>query len=100
MGAGMSAGIVADFTAHLAAAGIQPIDPLIADGKLRRARLSGEKKKPGNLSYKLHPDSPASGYYNAWKSGISGNWTQRTDRALSPDELARLRQEAEENRRR
>jgi putative DNA primase/helicase len=101
MGAGMTGDVVADFTAHLAGQGIHPIDPIIPDSKkLLRARLAGDKKKPGNFSYKLSTDAPASAYYNAWSLGISGTWTRKVERKLSADELARQRREAEENRRR
>src|SRR3954452_312015 len=93
--------VIADFLEALGALGIHPIDPIIPDSdKILQVRIVGDKRKPGSLSYRLHTDAPASGYYNAWKVGVSGTWTQRSDSRLSPDDLSRMRREAEETSRR
>src|SRR3954469_19968167 len=97
----MNADIIADFQDHLAAVGIHLIDPIAPTaGHFRRARLVGEKSRPGSFSYKLFMDHPAGATYSAWKLNIAGNWTQRSGNTLTSDELARARRENEENRQR
>ena len=68
-------------------------DP-IGDGKLHR---TGTTSKPNGLdgAYVLHLDSPASGWWQNFRNGESGTWTDGNGKRLSPEERDRLKARAE-----
>lgn len=49
--------------------------PLIADGLLQRAYVEGDKRGTKNGAYILYADNKPSGWFQYWKSGLSGTWT-------------------------
>ncbi len=70
---------------------------LVGDGKLHR---TGTANKPRVLdgAYVLHLDTPASGWWQNFRTGASGTWTSGDSNRLSPEERARLRARAEADR--
>ena len=71
-------------------------DP-IGDGNLHR---TGTANKPQGLdgAYVLHLDTPASGWWQNFRSGESGTWTDGNGKRLSPEERGHLRARAEADR--
>jgi putative DNA primase/helicase len=68
-------------------------DP-IADGNLHR---TGTTSKPNGLdgAYVLHLDTPASGFWQNFRTGESGTWTDGNGKRLSPEERDRLKARVE-----
>ncbi len=66
--------IEAAFFNHCADAGVIFTEPLIADGKLHRVHVEGDKRGTKNGAYILHADGNPSGWFQHFKTGISGNW--------------------------
>ncbi|MEL5847929.1 MAG: toprim domain-containing protein [Candidatus Igneacidithiobacillus chanchocoensis] len=85
---------LAAFYDVLQAAGVAPASPsaLVADGRLHRHRIEGDK--PGSLNgwHVLHLDSPASGAGGSWKTGARTNWCSKRPERLTPAERAILRE--------
>lgn len=71
-------------------------DP-IGDGKLHR---TGTASKPQGLdgAYVLHLDPPASGWWQNFRTGESGTWTDGNCKRLSPVERDRLKARADTDR--
>ncbi|MFI3157112.1 MAG: toprim domain-containing protein [Methylococcaceae bacterium] len=68
--------IEAVFFNHAADAGVIFTDrPLIADSVLHRVHVDGDKRGTKNGAYILHADGNPSGWFQHFKTGISGNWT-------------------------
>lgn len=86
----------AAFRAVLTDAGLEPGE-VIADGRLQRCPVVG-KPHGRDGAYCLHPDAPASGFWQNWRAGTSGTWTAKTDRALTPAEREALRRRADADR--
>jgi putative DNA primase/helicase len=57
-------------------AGIAPPAELIPDGKLHRFHVEGHRHGSQNGAYVLHLDGRAAGWFQDFKSSISGTWTQ------------------------
>jgi len=71
-------------------------DP-IGDGKLHR---TGTDSKSQGLdgAYVLHLDAPASGWWQNFRTGESGTWTDGDSKRLSPEERDNLKARAEADR--
>uniref|UniRef100_I2PZX8 Toprim domain-containing protein n=1 Tax=Desulfovibrio sp. U5L TaxID=596152 RepID=I2PZX8_9BACT len=71
-------------------------DP-IGDGKLHR---TGTASKPKGLdgAYVLHLDTPASGWWQNFRTGESGTWTAGDSKHLTPEERDRLKARAAADR--
>lgn len=50
-------------------------DPIIADGKLHRVYVEGDKPGTKNGAYILHADHHPAGWYHHFRTGITGKWT-------------------------
>ncbi len=72
-------------------------DNPIGDGKLHR---TGTASKPQGLdaAYVLHLDAPASGWWQNFRTGESGTWTDGNGKRLSLEERDRLKARAEADR--
>jgi phage/plasmid primase-like uncharacterized protein len=90
-----------DLHAAMGAGGIPYNGPLIADGRLRRFKPEGDRRRNG--WYVLHPggpNSPSAAAFGCWKRGIKETWYDRS-KSLSQtewDEVRRKWQEAENER--
>ena len=83
---------ITSFRAAMAEADIETSDPIVADGRLHRIHVSGDRKGSRNGWYVLHPDGPAAGAFGSWKTGTSGTWSARERRDMDGAELARWRE--------
>lgn len=83
---------VRDFIAAMTDAGLAPHDPaaIVADGRLHRFRVEGDK--PGTLNgwFVLHLDGIPAGTFGSWKTGFSSTWCARNRADLTPAERADL----------
>jgi phage/plasmid primase-like uncharacterized protein len=64
--------------AVMAAEGIVTDDSMIADGKLRRVHVGGDRKGTRNGWYKLHADGVPAGAFGSWRFGITKTWRLST----------------------
>jgi putative DNA primase/helicase len=67
-------------------AGIEPPAEIIADGKLHRFHVEGDRPGSKNGWYVLHDSDPAAGAFGCWKRGISETWCSKEYRHLTPEE--------------
>lgn len=83
---------VRDFVAAMTDAGVAPHDPavIVADGRLHRFRVAGDKHGSRNGWAVLYLDRMPSGAFGSWKAGFSSTWCARTRVALTPAERADL----------
>lgn len=82
-----------DFRAAMSAFGLPTKDSIIADGKLYRFRVAGDKAGSRNGWYILYGDGLPAGAFGCWKRGISQTWCAKPDRQLT-------KAQQEQNRRR
>ncbi|NDY55202.1 DUF3987 domain-containing protein [Desulfovibrio sulfodismutans] len=84
----MDTKIVSAFREELKSGGLV-LDEIIADGKLHRCGTVGkERGKDG--AYVLHADPPMSGWWQNYRTGESGKWTDRHLHPMSITEKDRL----------
>lgn len=62
------------FQSAMLGAGITPPVEIIADGKLHRFHIEGHRHGTQNGAYVLHRDGKPAGWFQDFKSGISGTW--------------------------
>lgn len=91
-----------EFFKALESSGIAPANPsaLVADGRLHRHRIEGDKSGSLNGWHVIHLDSPASAAGGSWKVGESVRWCSKRLQSLTHAERETLRQRIEEDRRR
>ena len=79
------------FRDAITAAGLEAPDVLLDDGALHRFSASGKR---GDLSawYVLHSDGVAAGVFGCWRAGLTSTWCAKSDKAMTPAELAAHRQ--------
>ena len=83
------------FLQALAAAGLAPHGDLdlVADGKLRRYRIEGDKAGSRNGWAVLHSHPVTAGAFGSWKSGESHTWCERTSKPPTAAERAELQRQ-------
>ncbi len=88
----------AAFADAMHAAGIEYHGPIIADKKLHRIKVNGDRNSNG--WYVLHPDGIAAGMFGDWKRGTRETWCAKSHDALTDEERAerdrRWKQQADE----
>jgi putative DNA primase/helicase len=72
-------------------AGLRTDDPIIADGKLPRFHVTGDKPGTRNGWYVLHADGIPAGAFGNWKEDVTHCWCSKLKRPLSQVEHAALR---------
>ena len=79
------------FRQAITAAGLEAPDVLLDDGLIHRFRPSGRR---GGVSgwYVLHSDGVAAGVFGCWRAGLTATWCAKSDKAMTPAELAGHRQ--------
>ncbi|CAG0945588.1 partial DNA primase TraC, partial [Anaerolineae bacterium] len=87
--------------------GIEPPPEIVADGKLQRFTVPGDRAKSENGFYVLHADEPIAGSFGSWKLGINETWCYQNGGTMSPEEKAKFaakmaaaRRQQEEERKR
>lgn len=79
------------FREAITAAGLAAPDVLLDDGALHRFSPSG-RRGAASAWYVLHSDSVAAGVFGCWKAGFTSTWCAKSDKAMTPAELAAHRQ--------
>lgn len=67
--------IILSFSSAMHDVGIVTNDEIIADGKLHRVHVIGDKRGTRNGAYILHDNGQPAGWFQNFKTGISGKWT-------------------------
>jgi len=83
--------IEASFREAMAQAGLVTDNPIIADGRLHRFDVNGDKR--GSLAgwYVLHSDGITAGAFGCWKRDIKERWCAKALRTLSANERSEYR---------
>ena len=91
---------IADFFHVLQKSGVAPssVSELVADGRLHRHHVDGDRRGTRNGWHVLHLDPPASGSGGSWRTGARVNWCAKHFRTLNHVELAILRRRIEQER--
>ncbi len=71
------------FKNALAQAGLVTRDPVIADGRLYRFHVEGDKPQSKNGWYVLYGDGVPAGCFGNWKTGERHTWCAKPDRELT-----------------
>ena len=86
------------FTEAMQSAGISPPADIIADGKIHRFHIEGDRPRSTNGWYVLH-DNPLAGSFGCWKRGIRETWSSRERKTFTPEEKARYKANMEVQKR-
>lgn len=71
------------FRAALLQAGLQIKDEVIADGRLHRFNVQGERPGSKNGWYILYCDGVSAGAFGSWRTGFKGTWCAKAENTLS-----------------
>lgn len=83
-----------DFLDALRTAGLAPVKATpVADGRLRRYRVEGDRAGSLNGWYILYPGAIPAGAFGSWKTGESHTWRAAVDRQTTPAERAEHRRQ-------
>lgn len=95
----MTSNPLADFRRAMEEAGLAPPSDPIADSKLHRYHVEGDRRGSRNGWYVLHPDEPAAGAFGSWRTGERHTWRAQSERAFDPAEREEWRRRVEAQRR-
>jgi putative DNA primase/helicase len=93
------ANIEAAFLQALAEHGIAPAKALnlVADGRIHRYRVEGDKSGSENGWYVLYTDGAVpAGAFGSWKTGDSGTWCAKSESAMKPHDREDVRRKLQE----
>ena len=71
-------------------AGIDTDAHLVADGRLHRFHVEGDKTESRNGWYVLFDGEVPAGAFGCWRRGISGTWSQKNRNQMNPSERKKL----------
>lgn len=91
-------GVIDQFRAAIASAGLTPPGTIEADGKLHRFAADGRRGDDSGY-YTLHLDGVPAGMFGCWRAGIKETWHARGARKHTPEELRAFRERMEAMRR-
>lgn len=92
--------VIDQFSRAMSAAGLVPVKhSIVADGRLHRFRVDGDKAGRENGWYVLFLDGIAAGSFGSWKTGESHSWCSKAANELTQDEREANRQRMEAARR-
>jgi putative DNA primase/helicase len=74
------------------------VDSIVFDGQLHRVPVD-DKPRGKDGAYIAYADTPASAWWQNWRSGEAGTWTAKGQDKLTPAEREALARRMEENRR-
>ncbi|SFK74949.1 putative DNA primase/helicase [Nitrosomonas aestuarii] len=90
---------VYEFMRDMSARGLSPHkESIVADGKLHRYRVSGDRAGKENGWYVLHLDGIPAGAFGSWKTGEQHNWCSKSANELTPEEREANKQRMEATR--
>jgi putative DNA primase/helicase len=78
---------IAAFRDAMQGAGLETDATIVADGRLHRIHIEGDKRGSQNGWYVLHGDGLPAGAFGSWKTD-SQRWCAKPDRTLTPAERA------------
>jgi putative DNA primase/helicase len=81
--------VIEQFRSAMQDAGIHHTGEIIADGKLHRFHIEGQKKCTKNGAYVLHLDGHPAGWFMDYKTGLSQRWKSSANASKAPFTLAR-----------
>jgi putative DNA primase/helicase len=88
------------FLDRLVAAGLAPIKfRPVADGRIHRFRVEGDKAGSRNGWCVLYADPIGHGAFGSWRTGESHTWRTESERTMTPAESAEQRRQFESMRR-
>jgi putative DNA primase/helicase len=93
---------ISEFRAAMRDAGLgMASGDVVADDRIHRYRLEGDKARTTNGAYKLtvHHDGFAVGWFKSWKDGQTIAWHSKTKRGISADDRAMYKARAIEAKR-
>lgn len=93
----MSHSFLQELMARMVADGLAPSDDLQADGRLHRCGTA-DRPRGKDGAYRIHLDTPASAWWQNWRTGESGTWTAKADRDMSDAERQALRRRIDEDK--
>lgn len=93
-------GAESSFLERLVAVGLAPVrfEP-VADGRIHRFRVDGDKASSRNGWCVLYADPIGHGAFGSWRTGESHTWRAESEKAMTPAELAAQRRQFEAMRR-
>lgn len=80
-----------NFRQAMMAAGLEAPDMIIDDGKIHRFSPSGRGHDKAGW-YVLHGDGIPAGSFGNWRGDLTQSWCAKSDKAMTPTELAAYRQ--------
>lgn len=83
--------VISSFITALNQASLCTKDKIIADGKLHRFHVEGDKKGSKNGWYIVFIDGIPAGCFGSWKTGKTIKWCLKPDRELTPAQRKRNR---------
>ncbi|KTD59293.1 toprim domain-containing protein [Legionella shakespearei] len=78
--------IINQFQAEFLANGITPPEEIIADGKLHRFHIVGDKFRSKNGWYVLYLDGVSCGVFGSWKKGVHFKWSAKNQGCMTKAE--------------
>ncbi|MBM4313717.1 MAG: hypothetical protein FJ122_07315, partial [Deltaproteobacteria bacterium] len=87
------------FKLTMQTAGLETDASILADGKLNRFHVAGDRSGSKNGWYILHPDDPAAGQFGCFKRGISETWSAKAYTTLTAEEKTRYTAKMDASRR-
>lgn len=91
---------VESFRQSMAASGVVWNGEILADGRLHRIHVDGDKSGTKNGWYNLRLDPVPFGAFGCWKRGVSEQWRGKDAKALTEDERRAMQSLIDEERRR
>ncbi|MCB1783384.1 MAG: toprim domain-containing protein [Alphaproteobacteria bacterium] len=83
--------VILNFMEAINKAGLFTKTSIIADGRLHRFHVEGDKRGSENGWYTLYGDDLPAGAYGCWKRGISETWCAKSDQELTQVQRKRNR---------
>lgn len=78
--------IVDGFKNYILSKGITPPNNIIADGKIHRFHVQGDKPSTKNGWYVVFTDHLSCGVFGTWKEGITYNWSSKPNNLIEQKE--------------
>jgi putative DNA primase/helicase len=91
--------VIEQLRSVMRAASIEPPEAIIADGRLHRFYIEGDKRGTCNGWYVLYLDGIPSGAFGSWKTGETHTWRAKDRRAFTEGEWAEYHRKISEARR-
>lgn len=82
------ADVLDQFTRAMRGRGLVSLDPIIADGRLHRFRVEGDKAGSRNGWFVLHADGLPAGMFGSYRADVREPWRADIGRSLTPEEEA------------